>query len=153
MNSHEVAERLIYKTVLALDEKNFDGYLELCDSAYTYTISAYSPEIRKDMIWLQHDKEGMKTLFKNLPRHNSDHSPLTRHVTVYTVDLKDDGTEAEVVSSLQVYKTALDGGATSLYAVGKMYDTVKLNGDEASLVKRNIRLDTRELGMGHHIPF
>ncbi len=153
MNSHEAVERLIYKSALALDEKNFDGYLELCDGAFTYTICTYSPEIRKDMIWLQHDKEGMKTLFKNLPRHNSDHSPLTRHVTVYTVDQKDDGTEAEVVSGLQVYKTALDGGATSLYAVGKIYDTVKLSGDSVSLVKRNIRLDTRELGIGHHVPF
>lgn len=153
MNAREVIERLVYKSSMALDEKNFDAYLDLCDDGYKYRISAYSPEIRKNMIWLEHDKNGMETLFKNLPRHNSDHSPLTRHVTIYTIDMKDNDKEAEIVSGLQVFKTSLDGGSTELYAVGKMYDTVKLNGDSATLLSRDIRLDTRELGIGHHVPF
>jgi len=153
MNPREAIERLIYKSTMTLDEKDFDGYLKLCDDDYQYKVTAYSPEIRKEMIWLEHDKEGMKTLFKNLPRHNSDHSPLTRHVTVYIVDMKNGSKEADVVSGIQVYKTSLDGGSTQLYAVGKMYDTVRVNGDSATLVKRNIRLDTRELGIGHHVPF
>ena len=80
------------------------------------------------MVWLDHDKAGMKTLFTNLPRHNSDHSPLTRHATVYTVERRGGADEAEVVSALQVFKTALDGGATELFAVGRFHDTVKLDG-------------------------
>jgi len=153
MNAREAIERLVYKSTMALDEKNFDAYLDLCDDGYKYRVSAYSPEIRKNMIWLEHDKNGMQALFKNLPRHNSDHSPLTRHVTLYTIDMKDNDKEAEVVSGLQVFKTSLDGGSTELYAVGKMYDTVKLNGDSATLLSREIHLDTRELGIGHHVPF
>ncbi len=138
---------------MTLDEKNFSGYLELCDPAYNYKITAFSPEIRKDMTWLEHDRAGMQSLFTNLPRHNSDQSPLSRHVTVYTVKIDEAQKQAEVVSGLQVFKTALDGGATELFAVGKLYDRVSLADTEPKLIDRNVRLDTRMLGFGYHVPF
>lgn len=138
---------------MALDDKDWAAYLSLCDERYHYAITAYSPEIRKDMIWLEHDKAGMQTLFNNLPRHNSDQSPLSRHVTVYTVETDEGGKQARAVSALQVFKTALDGGATELFAVGKILDTIALDGDAPRLLDRNIRLDTRMLGFGYHVPF
>jgi methanesulfonate monooxygenase subunit beta len=51
-----------------------------------------------------------------------------------------------------VYKTALDGGATGLFAVGKYFDTVSLEGEEPLLTGRDVRLDTRDLGIGSHFP-
>ena len=147
----QVIEELVYRSCLALDAKDYKTFLALCDEDFRYTISTYSPEIRREMVWLDHDRKGMETLFTNLPRHNSDHSPLTRHVTVYTVDEKN--AEVEVVSALQVFKTELDGGATELFAVGRFHDTVKLNGAGPRLVRRRVRLDTRLLGYGYHIPF
>ncbi|MEW5709601.1 MAG: aromatic-ring-hydroxylating dioxygenase subunit beta [Pseudomonadota bacterium] len=152
-NARTMVEELVYRSCMLLDEKDFKGYLDLCDPEFRYTITAYSPEIKREMIWLEHDKTGIQTLFNNLPRHNSDHSPLTRHVTVYTVTVDDAKKEAQVVSGLQVFKTALDGGITELFGVGKLYDTVRLNGDSARLLRRNVRLDTRMLGIGYHIPF
>src|SRR5437773_3060827 len=56
-------EELVYRSCLALDEKNFKAYLDLCDESFRYTITAHSPEIRKDMIWLDHDKPEMQLLF------------------------------------------------------------------------------------------
>ena len=144
-------EELIYRSCLALDEKNFKGYLDLCDESFRYTIAAHSPEIRKDMIWLDHDKPGMQLLFANLPRHNSDHSPLARHAIVYTVDFA--GEAAHVVSALQVFKTTLDGGATELFAIGRYLDTVKVDGTTPRLARRVVRLETRQFGFGNHIPF
>jgi len=144
-------EELVYRSCLALDEKNFKGYLDLCDEGFRYTITAYSPEIRKDMIWLDHDKAGMQLLFGNLPRHNSDHSPLTRHATVYTVDYA--GAEAGVVSALQVFRTTLDGGATELFAIGRYLDTVRIDGAAPRFTKRVVKLETRQFGFGNHIPF
>jgi methanesulfonate monooxygenase small subunit len=138
---------------MALDAKDFAGYLELCDPEYRYAITTYSPEIRKDMTWLEHDKAGMQTLFTNLPRHNSDQSPLSRHVTVYTIEQDDAAKKAKVVSALQVFRTQIDGGATELFAIGKLYDTVSLAGDAPRLLERQVRLDTRMLGYGYHIPF
>lgn len=138
---------------MTLDEKEFDGYLELCAPEYHYAITAYSPEIRKAMTWLEHDKAGMKALFTNLPKHNSDQSPLSRHVTVYTVEQGDDDQEAEVISALQVFRTTLDGGTTELFAVGKFHDRVSLTTGRPLLLDRNVRLDTRMLGFGYHVPF
>ena len=147
----QAVEELIYRSCLALDARDYKAFLALCDEDFRYTISTYSPEIRREMVWLDHDRKGMETLFTNLPRHNSDHSPLTRHATVYTVDEK--GAGAEVVSALQLFKTELDGGATELFAVGRFHDTIKLNGGSPKLVKRTVRLDTRLLGFGYHVPF
>ena len=149
---HAISE-LVARSCMALDAKDFAGYLELCDPEYRYAITAYSPEIRKDMTWLEHDKAGMQTLFTNLPRHNSDQSPLTRHVTVYTIEQDDAAKKAKVVSALQVFRTQIDGGATELFAIGKLYDTVSLAGGAPRLLERQVRLDTRMLGYGYHIPF
>lgn len=146
-------EELVYRTCLALDERDTKGFLDLCTDEFRYTITAYSPEIRKDMVWLDHDKKGIDTLLGNLPRHNSDHSPITRHATVYTVAMDPAGESAQVVSALQVFRTQLDGGASELFAVGHFHDTVKLNGGEPKLAKRVVKLDTRLLGYGYHVPF
>ena len=149
----QAIEELVYRSCIALDAKDWKGFLDLCDAQFRYTITTYSPEIRKDMVWLDHDRKGMDTLFANLPRHNSDHSPITRHATVYTVEMDDAGDEASVVSAIQVFRTQLDGGATELFAVGRFHDTVKLNGALARLARRVVRLDTRLLGYGYHVPF
>lgn len=151
MEQRQKIEELVYRTCLALDDRDFQGFLDLCDESFRYKVTAYSPEIRKDMVWLDHDKKGMETLFTQLPRHNSDHSPLTRHATVYTVQVN--GTQAEVVSALQVFRTALDGGATELYSVARLVDTVKLDAGDPKLAQRVVRIGTRQLGFGSHIPF
>lgn len=149
----QAIEELVYRSCMALDDRDWKGFLELCDEDFRYTITTYSPEIRKEMVWLDHDRNGLDTLLTNLPRHNSDHSPITRHATVYTVVAgAQDGT-ASVVSALQVFRTQLDGGASELFAVGRFHDAVRLNGSQPKLAKRVVRLDTRLLGYGYHIPF
>lgn len=147
----QAIEELIYRSCLALDAREYKAFLGMCEDDFRYTIATYSPEIRRDMVWLDHDRKGMETLFGNLPKHNSDHSPLTRHATVYTVEI--DGNAANVVSALQVFRTLLDGGATELFAVGRFHDTVKLDGADAKLARRLVKLETRLLGYGYHVPF
>lgn len=146
-------EELVYRSCVVLDERDFKAYLGLCDEAFRYTINAYSPEIKKDMVWLDHDKPGMQLLFNNLPRHISDHSPLTRHAIVYTVEPAEEQGFANVLSALQVFKTSLDGGATELFAIGRYLDVVKLDGESPRLLTRVVRLQTRQFGFGYHIPF
>jgi methanesulfonate monooxygenase subunit beta len=153
VDQRDAITELICQSCMTLDRKDFSAYLDLCDPGYHYAITAYSPEIRKDMVWLEHDRDGMKTLFANLPKHNSDQSPISRHVTVYTVKPSADGNTADVVSAVQVYRTSLDGGTTELFAIGKFEDRVSLKGGDPKLLDRNVRLDTRMLGYGYHIPF
>jgi methanesulfonate monooxygenase small subunit len=153
VDPEKAATDLVYRSCLLLDEKKFNEFLDLCADDFTYTITAYSPETRADMTWMDEDKTSMRRMLDVLPKHNSDHSPLSRHATVYRVDYDDKKKRASVVSALQVFKTALDGGATQLFAVAKLYDTISLNGKGARLVSRNVRLDTRMLGIGSHLPF
>lgn len=158
MNNEASLERvvssLIYRSCLLLDEKKFEDYLALCADNFHYTITTYSPEIRAEMVWMDEDKASLKKILDVLSRHNSDHSPLSRHATVYTIDYDESKKEASVVTGLQIFKTSLDGGETHLFAVAKCYDTVSINDDKgAELLNRNVRLDTRMLSLGSHIPF
>ena len=146
-------EELVYDTCMLLDAKDFNGFLGHCAPDFEYRLSAYSPEVRREMTWLDHDRAEMADLFNTLPKHNTDPSPLTRNAVVYKVDIDGAGKRANVVSSLQVFKTAVNGGATQLFAIGKYFDTVALDGPAPRLLARHVKLDTRELGWGHHIPF
>lgn len=152
VNPEQAAANLVYRSCLLLDEKRFNDFLDLCADDFHYTITAFSPETRTEMTWMDEDKTSMKRTLDVLPRHNSDHSPLSRHATVYTVEYDEDNKQAAVVSALQVFKTSLDGGVTQLFAVAKLYDVVTINGGAPRLASRNVRLDTRMLGIGSHIP-
>jgi len=153
----KAAREVIYRSCLALDRKDFKGYMDLCDPSFQYVISTYSPELRKDIVWLNYDWQNMKLLFDVLPKHVSDQdlrTTLSRHATVYTVDYAPDMSSADVVSGLQVFTTIKDGGITTLIGVAKYYDKVNLDNGTARLLSREVRLDTRMLGeTGSHIPF
>lgn len=146
-------EELVYESCMLLDKNDYQGFIAMCHPDFHYKIAAYSPEIRREMAWLDHDRAEMEDLFKMLPRHNYDHSPLTRNAMVYKVEVSEDHQQANLVSALQVFRTALDGGATHLFAVGKYFDTVSLAGEKPTLLSRKVALDTRDLGWGSHIPF
>jgi methanesulfonate monooxygenase small subunit len=149
----EAVRDLIYRGILKLDANDFAGWLELCAPQFHYTISTWSPEIRREVVWLDHDREGMANLIKLLPRHNSDQTPLTRHATVYAVDLDaSQPSTARAVTSVAIYATQLDGGATELWALGRYHDVIVLDGEAIRLARRVVRLETRNLGIGKHWP-
>ena len=154
MNANRTqVEELVYDTCMLLDAKDFKGFLDRCDHQFEYKMTAYSPEIKREMTWLDHGRAEMEDLFNTLPKHNTDPSPLTRSAVVYKVSVDEDTKRANVVSGLQVFKTAINGGVTQLYAIGKYFDTVALDGNAPRLLARHVKLDTRDLGWGHHIPF
>lgn len=153
MDLEKPIRELVARSCMAMDRKDFAAFLDMCELEFNYKITAYSPEIRRDMLWLEKDKKGLQDLLEILPKQNMDKTPITRHSALLTVDLDEPSNTAEVVSSLQVYRTELDGGVTTLYAVGKYIDRVRLNGGAPKLLSREVRLDTRMLGAGYHIPF
>lgn len=147
------ARELVAQSCIALDTERFDDFLQLCLPEFNYRATAYSPEIRRDMVWLEHDKPGMQELLKLIPRQNRDRTPITRHFSIYSVGFV--GVDLlKVDSMLQIYRTELDGGITSVFAIGKYHDILALDGGSvAGLLSREVRLDTRMLGTGYHIPF
>lgn len=161
--TRQLAEEAIYESCLALNAEDWTGFLALCDSsAFRYRIVNFSPEIKREQCWMDRDFKGLKSIFDLLPKHNSDHSPLTRHATVYKVVVDRESGEAEATTLLTVYRTQLDGmnshfesGQTILFAVGKYEDRIHVgaNGSPARFLSRTVRLDTRQIGIGSHVPF
>lgn len=154
------AEELIYDGCLALNAEDWAGFLGLCEpQGFRYRITNYSPEIRRTQCWMDRDFKGLKSVIDLLPRHNTDHSPLTRHAIVYKV-LSEPGTgELRVRSQLAIYRTELDGanshfdsGRTQLWAIGRYEDRIGAKGGAMRLLERNVVLDSRQIGTGSHLP-
>ena len=150
-------EEVLYAGVLHLDQQQFDAWLELTTPEFHYRIVAYSPEIRRDMTWLEHDRKGLRGLFELLPKHHVDHAPWLRHAVLYRVD--EAGTDrVDALTSLAVYRTAQDtgdshiaGGSSQLFVVGRYHDRFVRIGGRWLLGDRTVRLETRQLGLGSHM--
>lgn len=144
---------LVYRSCFCLDDLDFASYLDLCSPAFKYKITAYSPELRKNMVWQEVDKEEMKHHLELVPKHVRDSATLFRHATVHTIDYSDDGKQATAISGLQVFKTRRDGGETQLFGVGRLHDVIDLANGGPLLLSREVRLETRQFGTGTQIPF
>ncbi len=149
----------VYKACLHKDDMEWEKWLELCDEDFYYAITAYSPEISNDMTYLSGSREDMSTMMNMLPKHNSDHSLLKRHCSVYTVDVDEKAGTATAVSSVLVYQTQLDGinchvdaGESNVFIVGKYHDKFRVDGDSVKFIERNVKIDTRRLDKGTHYP-
>ena len=156
---NDTVRSTIYEASLALDECRWSDWLDLCDDDFYYAIKAFSPEIHYDMLYLDGSREEMVSMCDLLPKHNTDHSPLSRHTVVYRVAMDEDGTSASAVSSFAVYRTILDGmashveaGSSNLFLVGKYHDRFRIENGGAKFVERIVRLDTRRLDKGSHWP-
>jgi len=150
-------EDATYAGILLLDAGQYHAWLEHVAPDFNYRITAYSPEIRKEMTWLEHDRAGLAALFDLLPRHHVNHAPWHRHAGLYQVTSESD-TLVRAVSSLVVHQTVLDvgdahaeAGATNVFAVGRYHDTLRLEQGRWLLTERNVRLETRLLGIGTHL--
>lgn len=159
MDPYALVRDTIYRSTLLLDRQDWTGWLAECDDAFQYAIRAWSPEINKDMTYLWLDRNGLVNLVKLLPKHNTDHSPLTRHTSVYTIDVDENGQNAKAVSSVIVYQNMLDGinshidaGESRLFLVGKYNDTFKIEDDRARFLSRELRIENRRLDKGSHWP-
>jgi len=159
MDAQSLVRDTIYRSTMMLDRQDWDGWLAQCGDEFQYAIRSWSPEINKDMTYLELDRNGMANLIKLLPKHNTDHSPLTRHTSVYAVDVDEAGRTAKAVSSVIVYQTLLDGidshvdaGESRLFLVGKYNDTFKIENNKAVFSSRELRIENRRLDKGSHWP-
>jgi methanesulfonate monooxygenase small subunit len=150
---------VIYRAALLLDDEKFLDWLGLCAPDFHYRITTYSPEIRKQMTWYEQDVSGLKGMIEMLPKHNTDHGRLTRHTTVYTVDVDPSQNEASATASFACYRTMLDGinshidsGETQLFLIGRYYDRFRIGEEGPRFLERNVFLDTRRLDKGSHYP-
>lgn len=150
-------EEVLYAGCLFLDELRFANWLELTAAELRYRIQAYSPDIRKQMTWLDHDRRGLAALLEILPRHHVDGAQWIRHVVLYTVT-REEPDHVRAVSSLAIFHTVVDvgdshleGGSSRLFAVGRYHDRFRREAGRWLLAERTVKLETRQLGIGTHL--
>lgn len=153
----ELVRNTIYKTCLFLDDEKWEDFLNSCDESFKYDIRAFSPEINYDMTYFSGNLKELRIMTTALPKHNTDHSSLKRHVSVYTIEIIEDGKSALATSSFVVYQNMLDGinshidaGENRLFMLGRYNDRLKITKDNAVFMEREVRLDTRRLDKGTH---
>jgi methanesulfonate monooxygenase subunit beta len=74
-----------------------------------------------------------------------------RHATVYEIGPGPRPGELAVVSAVTVHYTNPDG-ETRVFAVGRYHDVVTVGTGAARLASREVRLETRALEPGSHLP-
>ena len=52
-----------------LDEELYEDFLSLCDADFHYQVSAFSPELGKEMVWLDHDYKEIRNLMLLIHQH------------------------------------------------------------------------------------
>jgi 3-phenylpropionate/cinnamic acid dioxygenase small subunit len=141
---------LIGNTALALDAEAFDDFLGLCTTDFHYRIRVTSPELGQDMVWLEQTREELGKLFAALPEHLTRLGRLTRQVSVASTAQASGS--LHVTSTLSVFHTDTDG-RTAVMAVGRYQDeVVVVDHNVLRLRRREVQLDTRDLGIGSHVP-
>ncbi len=148
--SDEQITRLIYRSCLRLDAEDFEAYLDLFAPEFEYRISNYSVEIRKDQRWMDVNQDEYKALLESIPLHSKPLGTFARHANVYDIERNGED-RAKVTTFLTVYYTTPDGG-TKVFAVGKYFDEVDISGDQPLIADREVRLETREVGIGSIVP-
>ena len=150
-------EDVVYTGCVHLDAHRFGAWLDATAPEFHYRITAYSPDIRREMTWLDHDRKGLAAMIDLLPKHHLDGAQWLRQAVVGPVVAEADD-RVSAISSLAIFHTAvdvgdahLDGGSSRLFAVGRYYDRLQFAGGSWRLVERTVKLDTRQFGIGSHL--
>ena len=143
------AWELVAKSCTYLDREAYAEYLALLDGDYEYTISNYSPDLRKDMIHLKVNKEELANLVGNIHNHIRLQGSLFRQASLYAFEQRDGLYEA--MSYVTVTHTNLDG-VSAVFCVGRYHDRISIDARGALLKSREFRMETRDIGPGCHYP-
>ena len=142
----------LHRVAEALDREAWDEFLAMCAPGFEYRVTAHSYELGRDMIWLVHDLEGLRHLFQVLPEQLGRRGTrMLRHVSVGGIEPADAEGRVVATSTVIAVKTSPEG-ASQLFAAGRYVDVVEIAGPAPRLLARETRLDTRELGIGSHVP-
>lgn len=153
--SEDDIKSMLHESFVRLDDEDYDAYLELCAPAFRYRITTYSPDLRKDQVWLDHDREEMAELFNNIQYHVRLPGRFFRHGHVYRISRDGGGGNGDetvqAMTSMVVHYTDPDG-ESRVFALCRYHDDIDISTGTPLLASREVRLETRQLGTGSHIP-
>ena len=149
---NEEIRDFLHRAADALDREAWDEFLSMCAPEFEYRVTAHSYELNEEMIWLIHDLDGLRHLFEVLPEQlGRKGTRMLRHVSVGAIEPGEADGHAVATSTVIAVRTSPEG-VSELFAAGRYIDVVEIAGAAPRLLRRETRLDTRELGIGSHVP-
>lgn len=145
-------EQAVRHGCLLLDGEYYDEWLASCAPEFEYSIRAFSPELRNEVVWLDKARDGLAVLLKQLGMHER-YKGQFRRVVGGTVLLHADAANGSflVESSFMAHHTDLHGSST-LYCAGRYQDEFRFDAGVPLMTSRRAMLDTRRLPFGSHVP-
>lgn len=141
---------LVARSCMYLDEAAYDKYLGLVADDYTYTITSFSPDLRKPMVLLRVNKPEISTLLENIDNHVHLPGKLFRQASLYGVEQPQGGL-FNATSYLTVTYTDLDG-RSAIFCIGRYRDEIVGDDRSLRLKSRRFEMETRDIGTGCHYP-
>ena len=148
--SRDDAANLVSRACTYLDEENWSAFLDLCDPSFCYRVTVRSPEIKREMVWFKEDYAGLEAMFNLIPEHLRRIGTLFRHTAIGRIEAAGEDT-AIIRSTFQCIHTDLEG-RSRMMAAGRYIDDVGSTEQGLRLFNRETRLETRDLGVGSHVP-
>lgn len=141
---------LVAESALALDDNDFARFISLTAPGFRYRVLVMSAELRREVAWLDQTREGLTALFSTLNEHLLRPGRLHRLVVLARSEATDAGWRA--TSTVLIHATD-QNGVTKPLAVGRYEDFMIADAGGLKLKTRDVRLDTRDIGIGSHVPF
>lgn len=142
----------VRRSCVLLDEERFEDWVGLFDEDALYRITAHSPEIRKTMVWLELDRDGLADLVSRLRFHLRKPGRRTRLATVMEADPPPaDERAVDCLTRVAVYETD-EKGRTQLWCVASYRDRWVLADGGLALSRRVVDMETRVLDTGSLTP-
>ena len=140
----------IQKLADHLDNERFDRFLDGCQPNLSYRIVTTSPELGKDMTFMDLEGDEMKTLLSTVADHVRPPNKLLRHTDRPSMQALDG---ARVASNAKVSIFHVTGsGEPNIYALGRYEDVFSLTEAGPILLTRDVVLASRRFPFGSHVP-
>ena len=134
-----------------LDEEEFSSFLAFFSDDARYRITAFSSELRKEVVYLDLDRHGLETLVNGIRDHVRFPNKLIRHVSGPMIR-ESEADRVSCTSKVAIYHVD-PKGVGGLYAVANYQDRFELTaGAGPLLLSRNVALESWTLPFGSHIP-
>lgn len=133
---------LVTRSVRLLDAGAFEGFIALFAPGAIYSMSAFSPEIGRDSVWLELERDELGRILDASTEHIHDLAARTHFVMVEAFARA--GHEIRAQSNFVVFRTD-EAGRTALYAIGTYDDTIAGYDGALKITARRVRVQTRLL--------
>lgn len=134
-----------------LDAEKYSQWLELCSPDFRYVIQTYSPELRREVLWMDKDRQSLATLCEQLPQHEKYPGSLRRMIGWTVVVQRQSPDTLFVESAFTAYHTD-QYGTSILFCTGMYVDQISAEVGRFTLRSRLVQMDTRRLPFGSHVP-